>query len=271
VASSSQPRDNRALRFYSEVLGLERLNYGMWAPDDELTFDNLKKAQKRYEDHIVEMIPDGARRVLDVGCGTGVLSARLHRDGYAVEGLSPSRAQEASFKEKSDAPFHLARFQDFDGDQPFDCLIMSESAQYIPLDEVFPKAAACLVDGGRLIVCDFFSLPNATGIQAKSGHDLDAFRRAAESHGFRLVAEHDVTEQAAPTMELATEFARRAEIGIDLGTERFRERRPLTFRLATWLLRKPIQKLERQRPLIDPAAFRENKRYVSFAFELDRK
>lgn len=269
MPSTSRPRDNRALRFYSEVLGLERLNYGMWAPDDELTFDNLKKAQKRYEDHIVEMIPESARRVLDVGCGTGVLSARLHHEGFAVEGLSPSPAQQASFEEKSGAPFHLAKFQDFDGSEPFDCLIMSESAQYIPLDEVFAKAAECLVSGGRLIVCDFFNLPRATGIQAKSGHNLEDFQRAAEAHGFRLLTERDVTEEAAPTMELATEFARRAEIGIDLGTERFRERRPLTFRLAMWLLRKPLQKLERQRPLIDPTAFRENKRYMSFLFEFN--
>lgn len=267
VASKSSPRDNRALRFYSEVLGLERLNYGVWEPGSELTFENLKKAQKRYEDEIVGMIPEGTERILDVGCGTGVLSARLHEAGYRVEGMSPSPAQQAAFREKSAAPFHLARFQDFEVGAPFDCVIMSESAQYIPLDLLFPKAAECLRPGGTLIVWDFFTLPHATGIQAKSGHDIEAFRAAAEGTGFHLLRERDVTEQAAPTMELATDFARRAEIGLALGTERLRERRPMTYRLALWLLRKPIAKVERQRPLIDPQAFRENKRYMSFVFE----
>ena len=267
MASQNRPKDNRALRFYSEVMGLERLNYGIWEPADDLTLENLKRAQKRYEDHLVGLIPDDARRVLDVGCGTGVLSARLHEAGYGVEGLSPSPAQREAFQARSSAVFHLATFQDFEVTEPYDCLVMSESAQYVPLDALFPQAQACLIDGGRLIISDFFSLPTAAGIHAKSGHDLDAFLAAAAEHGFRVMEEHDLTERAAPTMELATELARRVEIGLDLATERLRESRPWSYRLGKWLLRKPVAKIERQRPLIDPDAFRRYKRYMCYVFE----
>ncbi len=265
--ASKLPRENRALRFYSEVLGLARLNYGIWNPDDELTFENLKRAQLRYEDHIMEHVPEDAVRVLDVGCGTGVMSARLHEAGFEVEGLSPSPAQERAFRERSPAPFWLSTFQDFETPAPYDCVIMSESAQYIPLPRVFAKVDECLADGGRLIVCDFFSRSEARGIHGKSGHDLDAFLTTACVHGFRPIAERDLTEAAAPTMELATEFARRAEIGLELATERLRERRPLGYKLGCWLLREPIAKIERQRPLIDPDEFRKNKRYMFFIFE----
>jgi len=40
-------KDDRALRFYNEVLGLDSLHYGIWQPDDAVTIDNLRLAQTR--------------------------------------------------------------------------------------------------------------------------------------------------------------------------------------------------------------------------------
>ena len=55
--SSSEPatekaKNDRALRFYRDVLGLERLHYGMWLPDDPLTMEALQAAQKLSLIHI---------------------------------------------------------------------------------------------------------------------------------------------------------------------------------------------------------------------------
>ena len=111
--SSSEPatekaKNDRALHFYRDVLGLERLHYGMWLPDDPLTMEALQAAQKRYEDFLIENVPEGVERILDVGCGTGELCLNLKRKGYLVEGLSPDINQKAVFAEKIDAPFHFA-------------------------------------------------------------------------------------------------------------------------------------------------------------------
>lgn len=81
--------NDRALRFYHEVLGLEHLHFGLWNYDDELTIERLRGAQKRHEDYLINNIPDDAKRILDVGVETAVMSARLQKMGLDIEGLSP--------------------------------------------------------------------------------------------------------------------------------------------------------------------------------------
>lgn len=53
-----------------------------------MTSDRLWNANIHYHDLILKAIPEGARRVLDVGCGDGILSAQVARAGVAhVMGL----------------------------------------------------------------------------------------------------------------------------------------------------------------------------------------
>ena len=63
--------DDRSLRFYNEVLGLDHLHYGIWNGDEELTLANLKEAQLRYENYLISKLPPSAKKILDVGCGIG--------------------------------------------------------------------------------------------------------------------------------------------------------------------------------------------------------
>ena len=172
----SKSSNDRALRIYNEVLGLDRLHYGMWLPEDELTYDNLKKAQVRYEDFLIENIPDGVKTVLDVGCGTGVLSKKLLEAGYDVEGLSPDINQKKVFMENVKTEFHHSTFDKFEASKKYDCLIMSESAQYIKLARLFENAKQSLKKDGYLMICDYFRLENATGIHGKGGHYFHRFK-----------------------------------------------------------------------------------------------
>ena len=254
-------KNDRALRFYREVLDLERLHYGIWEPDEELTVANLKSAQKRYEDFLLEKIPSGTQTILDVGCGTGVMLSELRQAGYAAEGLTPDINQQAVLQQKALTPFHACRFEDFRPDKSFDCLIMSESSQYIALGGLFSGAAAALKDGGHLMVCDYFVRNHTRGILAKSGHNFDAFMEASCAHGFSVVDEQEITSEVLNTLRLAKYVVEKAMIALDIGTEKFRIRHPFLVRLFLKIFNKKYNRLVDEMQLIDAEKFQKNKRY----------
>lgn len=258
---------NRALRLYHFALGLDHLHYGLWEDEDDLSLPGLKRAQERFEDYLVERLPAGARSILDVGCGTGMLSARLKRIGLEVEGLAPHPYEQELFERRLEAPFHTVVFQHFETEPRFDCVIMSESAQYIPLAQLFPKAADCLRPGGHLMVCDFFVRDGAAGIMGKAGHNLQAFREEAERHGFELEAEADLTSQVTPTLDLARDWANRVTTAAEILSEDLRERHPWLTRLVEWRTRKKVGQIKEQLRLLDSTEFARHKRYVFLLYK----
>lgn len=272
--SSSPPtaekaKNDRALRFYQDVLGLERLHYGMWLPEDSLTMDSLKAAQKRYEDFLVESIPDGVRRILDVGCGTGELCMNLKAAGYDVEGLSPDINQKRVFAEKVDAPFHFTKFEESQLDGGYDLIIMSESCQYIPIDKVFEVAAKALAPNGHLMVCDYFVLDQDAGELSKSGHDYNDFLAKAESSPFEIVARRDITQDIRKTLEIADDWAGKILLGADILTEKFRSRNPFLWKILKWFGSSKYEKAVSQRVLLDADKFAAVKKYEFFLFKLN--
>lgn len=265
---SEKASNDTALRFYRDVLGLERLHYGIWNENDDLTFDALKAAQERYENYLLDNIPEGSETVLDVGCGTGEMCVNLQKRGFKVEGLSPDRNQKRYFAEKLKVPFHHTRFEDHSPEKgKYDCIIMSESCQYIPVESVFQNASIGLKDGGHLMICDYFVTDDSAGILSKSGHNREAFLKAASEAGYRIVKHRDITDEAAKTLEMGKLLADRILLAADIFTERFREKHSRCFKFVKWLFRKKIAKLEDQLPLLDAKRFSEVKRYEFFLLE----
>lgn len=258
---------DRALRFYQEVLGLDRLHYGMWKEDDILTFDNLKQAQKRYEDFLIDHIPMQVRSIVDVGCGTGVLLARLKQLDFQAEGLTPDVHQIEVLAAKGLEPVHACRFEKFHPAGRYDCIIMSESAQYIHLDKLFSNAAAVLKHQGYLMVCDYFTLDHARGIMAKSGHNRDHFLRMAQKNHFEILQQLDITRDVLKTLRMAKYVADKAILALDIGTVKIRTRHPLLTRLAFRLFRKKLNRVKEEMQLIDADKFQQNKTYQFFLFQ----
>jgi MPBQ/MSBQ methyltransferase len=254
--------NDRSLRFYNEVLGLDHLHYGLWEPDEELTLANMKTAQLRYEDFLVERLPSDARSVLDVGCGTSAMTRRLLALGLEVEGLSPDETQKNTFTRTLGVPFHHCRFEHFSPTRRYDCLIMSESCQYIPMEPLIEKVQACLNPGGHLVIFDYFVLDCAQGIMTKSGHNYNRFKALAESAGLELVEEVDLTDEAARSLDLADDLAKRVLLAGDILTEKTRRKHPVITRLVFRLFRNKWNRINAERILIDSAAFRANKKYV---------
>jgi len=99
-------------------------------------------------------LPRGCRRILEVGCGTGELAARLSKDGYAVIAIDSDRDSVAAAR-RLGVNAHVATWPDFDQGQ-FDAVLFTRSLHHIhPLDESVRHAADCLANGGRIIVEDF--------------------------------------------------------------------------------------------------------------------
>jgi MPBQ/MSBQ methyltransferase len=259
--------NDRALRIYHQVLGLERLHYGIWQDEEELSLHNLKQAQQRYEDFIMGRIPEDVHRILDVGCGTGAMLAALKQKEFDAEGLTPDDHQIRFLAAKGLSPCHHTRFEDFVPPRKYDCIIMSESAQYIPLPALFTKAQAALRPNGYLMVCDYFLRDGAEGIMAKSGHPLNLFMAAGEASGFRRLQSEDITAETARTLELATDIAHKAILAVDIATEKIRKRHPLATRLLMRLFRRKIRSASRELTLIDADRFKAHKYYQFILFQ----
>jgi SAM-dependent methyltransferase len=102
-------------------------------------------------DFIKRFVPSECRRILEVGCGTGGLAARLSNDGYSVVAVDcDSDSVAAARRLHVDA--RIATWPNF-GDGQFDAILFTRSLHHIhPLAESIKHAAGSLVAGGLIIV-----------------------------------------------------------------------------------------------------------------------
>ena len=111
------------------------------------------------------------RRVLEIGCGTGLLLWRVapHCDAYVGTDLSAdtlsvleSRLTAAGVTNVRLVHREAADFSDL-ADEPFDVVVMNSVVQAFPspdyLRRVVDQALACVSDGGTVMVGDVRSLP----------------------------------------------------------------------------------------------------------------
>ncbi|RLC46753.1 MAG: hypothetical protein DRI23_12010 [Candidatus Cloacimonadota bacterium] len=260
-------KNDKTLRFYHEVLGLERLHYGMWQAEDDVTIAKFKEAQIRYEDFLIANIPPDVKKILDVGCGTGIMARKLLNMGYDVEGLSPDVNQKKYFADKLNAKFHSTKFENFTETNQFNCLIMSESSQYIKLEKLFTNAHKALKNGGYLIICDYFVKKNATGIQSKSGHKYDAFVKQISKSRFEIIKEKDITESVVKTLDIGKDFVSRIQKTVEIYTENIVKKHPHFTNLILWIGKKKIKKYRKQLQLLDSQEFKKNKTYRLFLLQ----
>lgn len=266
----SSKKDSRALRFYSDVLGLEHLHYGLWQADEETNLANLKAAQGRYQQAIIDLLPPPSARILDVGCGTGELSKALQAAGYQLEGLSPDKNHIDSYAEKVGAPFHHCLFEEFKPTRRYDVIIMSESCQYIAMDKLFAGLAETMNDTAIWIVVDYFVKDGTHGVLAKSGHSYTAFQRAVADSDLTLDYDRDITDAVLPTLDFASDLISRGELALSMLKQRIDQRSYVMSKLVKiilWLARKEIKKLDDNRILIDSAAFQRAKTYRLMRFK----
>jgi SAM-dependent methyltransferase len=103
------------------------------------------------------LLPEGGRglRILEVGCGPGVLADRLIRDGVQLTAIDVSEEQVAEAQARG-VPARVSDFLAFEG-PPFDAVLFTRSLHHIaPLQAGIAKIRA-LVRPGGLVVADEFA------------------------------------------------------------------------------------------------------------------
>jgi 2-polyprenyl-3-methyl-5-hydroxy-6-metoxy-1,4-benzoquinol methylase len=107
-------------------------------------------------------IPDAARTILDVGCGTGLLGARHRRRGRKVIGIEPDWELARIASTRLDAVIPAEAVNAFPAlTARFDCIVFADVLEHMADPAAALRGAAHLLTSGGTIVA---SLPNAAWI-----------------------------------------------------------------------------------------------------------
>ncbi len=155
----------------------------------------LWNANIHYHSLLVEAIPRGARRVLDVGCGDGILAADLIRagiphvigldlDGQVLERARrrhPGVAIEWRQGDLFDVPFEAGSF---------DAVVSVATLHHVPADEALARFADLIKPGGVVAVIglaanDWWDVPYA--VVAHSARLILGFARGHWKHSASMV------------------------------------------------------------------------------------
>lgn len=109
---------------------------------------------------ILELVPTGAKRILDLGCGTGLLGKALkERQKCFVAGIELNKEAYQNAQKNLDAVFHdnLNRFNPSFLNSKFDCLIFADILEHLinPWG-ILKNFASVLTDDGTIVA----SIPN---------------------------------------------------------------------------------------------------------------
>ncbi len=113
--------------------------------------EQYDRVRPRYPESLVDfLLADGAQRVLDVGCGTGITSRLFLARGCEVVGVEPDPRM-AEVARRSGQRVEIGTVEDFDaGDLPFDLLIAGQSWHWVEPQRGAERAVSALRPGGRI-------------------------------------------------------------------------------------------------------------------------
>ena len=136
-----------------------------------------------YHDLLLQAVPPGCRRALDVGCGLGTFARRLASRSSHVEAIDEEEAVIGKARDLSRHSGHIrfirADFMMWSADEPYDFISMIAVLHHLPLRDALAKAATLLRPGGVLVVLGLDRARSIAHMGARSlvGYPVSAFYR----------------------------------------------------------------------------------------------
>jgi MPBQ/MSBQ methyltransferase len=260
------------LFFATEILKLKSLHYGYWSPTQALTVENLRTAQARYTETLLELMPEGIQTILDVGAGIGDNALALAAKGYTVSAISPDKNHKRYYIDtKRSVPFFNVRFEDFSFDGQFDLILMSESHNYLQTDLALRQCEKYLRPGGYLLVSGMFLLPDGSGLDGILHTERGYVSRAA-AHRLDIVRRADITECVLPTLALAHDAYENYCVPFMQLVEHYvNSSAPYKAKLLRLFFRKQVRELRDLQTFyeqrLDPKLFKDRGRYIRLLFQ----
>lgn len=241
---------NLELFFVTEVLQLNSLHYGYWAEPSAaglhiLDLRDIQQAQESYTQELLQVIPADVQSVLDVGCGIGDNARAMLSRGLKVTALSPDKNHKRYFEDirAPNLSFHSSRFEDFETDEIFDLVLMSESQNYFDAEIGLKQARRYLRAGGYLLIAGMFRKDCSTDFNAIPNIKRDYLEKAGKN-GFVTLEIRDITRHVLPTIQIVNNTRLlHLEPSFDLAQRYLHASMPLKLKLLKLLFRKQIKEL----------------------------
>lgn len=204
-SANSGPIDWELL-FCSHVLRLESLHWGFWSPDQEMSLEELRRAQEAYTNCVLDLVPSSVNTALDVGCGMGDVALKLANRGVRVTSISPI----ANYDDRLNSlrargvEYRRTRFEDFESDHRFDLVMMVESCGYFEARSSIHRTMSLLRPGGFFLVANPFRVADVPYLVGR--HVFSDYREEARRAGLVVQEMHDITTGVLPTLELLSQF-----------------------------------------------------------------
>lgn len=236
------------LRIGRFFLNTEDLHYGYWENGEGANIQNFVPAQEKHSDLIVDNIPEGTKRILDVGSGSGNLAQKLSLQGFQVDCVIPSSflAEQVQKKISDTGKIHVCKFEALSTEKKYDLILFSESFQYVKLKFSLEKVLSLLDENGYLLICDFFQKDVPGKSPLGGGHKWVTFDKMISKMPFEKLTDIDISVETAPTIDLMDQFNQEilAPLAQMSGTY-LQEKYPRITKLLKWKFKKRIAKIDR--------------------------